>query len=377
MGVGLGHIMAIRQIASAMLLQGNRVTCILKDMSHAADLLSQLKINCLLAPRVPFSNRRSPSINHAQLLHRASYETVEKTATLLREWRSLFDGLRPDRVVCDYSPTAALVARSMGIEVVAVDNGFSMPPVSEDSSLPLPAIRAYPQPAEEQLAEAESEVLGILNTALAQLGYRPLEAFSSLFSGKVLYRNWSELNHFKAHSADRHIGALVCEFDGPAPAWPPGKGRKLFAYLKHQHPATLPILLNALRLGFRVCAYLPGMPTEQLMQLTKYPHFRHASQPFNLSLLPDNVDIGVWHSPVGAVARSLEKGMKMIFLPMHAEQDLACAAVLRAGISARVCRPGDNLQQALEGLDSAPLQSLSIRLVPADVETLAHKLVYS
>ena len=229
MGGGLGHVVAMAKIVQAMVEQGNRVTCILNDVTHARRLLGPFASLWLAAPRIHAAVRRTPPLHHADALHNAGYDNALSLASLLTAWRTMFSLLKPDRVVCDYAPTARLAANTLGIETICIDNGFSMPPLSANPHDPLPHVRMSVTPAPGQLAESERRVLDVVNGAMDDLGCAPLEAFSCLFREKVWYRNWVDFNHFGPHSPERHLGPIFGDGGRADPVWPAGRGAKLFA----------------------------------------------------------------------------------------------------------------------------------------------------
>ena len=376
MGEGLGHIMSLTMLVGKLKEMGHDVTCVLKNIESAPRLLAPLGIGWMQSPRVPPLLRRSSSRNHAELLHRVSYGSVDNVMSLFVAWKTIFRISGPDLVICDYAPTAALIAGKSGIDVICVDNGFSMPPVNATNlRAPLPPILPGYSHVPEELADMEERVLVNLNTALARMRMPELPAFASIFRSPVWYRNWPQLNHFGMHSPDRHLGPIFSEAPGIAPVWPKGKGPKMFAYLKAAHPGSTKILRSAIAYGFRVVAFSPDMPDSNIREFSESNRFVFSRVPFNLALLPDDVDIGVWHSPTGAVGRSIEKGIRMIFLPMHTEQILAGTAVARAGLNARIVTRDCIWTDLFDDLLAVPRKSQALSWEPADITAFASKLI--
>ena len=376
MGEGLGHMMSLTMLAGKLKEMGHDVTCVLKNIDSAPRLLAPLGIDWLQAPRVSPLMRRSSSRNHAELLHRVSYGTVDNVVSLFVAWKTIFRASSPDLVVCDYAPTAALIAGQLGIDVVCVDNGFSMPPADATNlRAPLPPILTNHAQDPAELAELEQQVLINLNIALARLQMRELPAFASMFRSPVWYRNWPQLNHFGIHSPDRHLGPIFSVAAGIEPVWPKGNGPKMFAYLKAAHPDSVKVLRAAITYGFRVVAFSPDMPDPVIRELSESNRFVFSRVPFNLAHLPDDVDVGVWHSPTGAVGRSIEKGIRMIFLPMHTEQILASTAVARAGLNARIVTGDCIWTDLFDDLLAVPTRSHALSWEPADITAFASRLI--
>ncbi len=374
MGGGLGHVVAMAKIVQAMVAQGNKVTCILNDLTHAQRLLGPLGVEWLPTPRIHAAIRRTPPVNHADALHNAGYDKPQSLLSLLATWRTMFSLLEADRVVCDYAPTARLAAETLGIEAACVDNGFSMPPLSDDIHAPLPAVRISAAPTLAQLVESEQRVLDVANQALSILDAEPLKAFSCLFREKVWYRNWSDFNHFGPHSPEKHLGPIFGDGGKADPVWPAGRQPKIFAYLKPEHPGSMKILKAAIAQGYRVLAYLPGFPESSLRDLVAGGRLAASPEPVNLDKLPDDVEIGIWHSPMGGIARCLDKGMGMIFLPMNSEQNLVSAAAKRSGLPVHIYDDGDDEHAVLDAARASPRVMLGNRWTLADPADFAHKL---
>lgn len=366
-------MVALAKIVEEIKKQGNKVTCVLKDLTHAPGLLGPIGVMWMAAPRLWSSCAIGRPVNHADILHNVGYSSGENIHALLVAWRTLFGALCPDKVVCEYAPTAALAARTLDIDIVCIDSGFSMPPLPESIIEPLPAIR--PGVESDKLVECEARTLTAINAALSAIGQVPLPAFSYMFRGKVWYRNWCEFNHFMPHSPERHLGQVLGESKGERPVWPSGKGKKVFAYLKPQHPQSVVVLKAAVAAGYQVVGYLPNFKKVVIDELLLSGGFVASNKPFDLNELPDDVDIGIWHSPTGAIARCLDKGMRMIALPMHPEQFLASDAIRRAGISVHVSDGTENWPQVFEKVLSWPSPKLTSSWHPADSAEFAVKLV--
>lgn len=374
MGEGLGHLVAIAELAKLMIANGHRVTCVLKDISQAYRWLGGSDIRWLQAPRIFLQPAIAAPANHAELLYNVGYRTPDTVGALLLSWRTILEALRPDRVICDFAPTASWVARALGFDVVALDNGFSMPPLPAGPDEPLPAIRPHTRRTRAELLTCESTVLAIVNLACNSAGLRALPRFASLYEGNVLYRNWPQFNHFGPHAADRHVGQIVGQARGPVPTWSEGNGPKMFAYLKPGHPDSVPLLMAAAAYGFRIVAFIPDVRPDAAARLKNIANLTWSDRPYDLSKLPHDIAIGVWHSATAAIARCLPLGMRLLFLPMHAEQHLACLAVARSAVAAHVCTGQEAWNDVFTALMDRRAPAANDAWVPADLPLLAQRL---
>ncbi len=72
-------------------------------------------------------NLPGPSATLNDMLSAAGLADGEAVGRILSAWDGIFDRFRPDLVVADYSPLAAMAARGR-IPLVQVGNGFTVPP---------------------------------------------------------------------------------------------------------------------------------------------------------------------------------------------------------------------------------------------------------
>lgn len=367
MGGALGHIVPFSRVAAELIAQGHKVTCVVTDLSHAPRLLEKHGVAWLPAPRLPAGPQNFRPLNHADIFHGVGYDSPERLYALLTAWRQLLALLRPDRVICEYAPTAGLAAKTMNYPVVCLDTGFYMPPISD----PMPPLRENEAAGIELLRASEQRTLGVINQAMKRLHKNELGQFGDLFDHEVWYPNWCEFNHFGPHSPEKHLGQIFGDSGGADPVWPKGEGPRAFAYIKPGHVNSEAVLDAAVAQGYRLLAYLPGFPAHALDRLRQSGRVIVSDTPVRLGELDDGVDIGIWHSPTGSVGRCLDKGMRMLYLPLHAEQERACSAVLRAGLPAHVSVQAEDWPTVFEKLRAMPVKRFGERWQPADVSHIA------
>ena len=146
--------------------------------------------------------------------------------------------------------------------------------------------------------------------------------------------------------------------------------------IRKERPSFAPeILLAAAEYGFRVLAYLPGRKPAVIQQLVATGKILISKEPVRLSSLEDDIDIGIWQSPTGGVGHSLEKGMRMLFLPSQAEQFLACTAVERSGVPAKIVTKRENWSEIFDSLLAMPRMNLGRRWEAANIPRMAELLL--
>ncbi|WP_176476399.1 glycosyltransferase [Pseudomonas indica] len=360
LGADLGHVSQMATIAAALRDRGQRVSVVLADVTQAPRYFGPLGIPWFQAPQPPVHHPGEIPLNHADLLWRSGYHDAVSLSGLLHAWRSLFDLLQPDLIIAEAAPTATLAARCDGARCVCLDNGFFVPPPGD----PLPALRNWEPVPLAELERRETRVRTVIDETLARLGKPELGRFSRLFEVETHWLTWPELNHFGPHSPNLHLGAIQGHISGQRLPWPDGMGRKVFAYLKPDHPHVIPVLEGCLRRGDRVLAYLPRWPVGELKRLAKLGAIHISQAPLDMHALLESCDLVVCHGGFGTVSQTLRAGKPLLLLPSHVEQVRTARAAAALGVavvpeeeraSRRLRIDGEALERArIRAADHAP-----------------------
>ena len=364
LGSDLGHVSQLATIASGLRQRGHRVSVVLKDLNHARRYFGALDVPWYQAPQPPGPHHREIPLNHADMLYTNGYDDPEHLAGMLQAWRNLLRLLQPDWVVAEAAPTAALAAHCNALACVRLDNGFFAPPPGH----PMPALRDWqPVPAAE-LEAREERVLQTLNQALLRLSLSPLPSLSQLFDLRTYWLTWPELNHFGAHSPERHLGPLYTDTPGVSLDWPAGEGRKVVAYLKPDHPQAMATLEWSLRHGNRLVAYLPRWPAQALRRLQAMGSIHISAEPLDLRPLLEDCAWVICHGGVGTVSRTLRAGKPLLLLPSHVEQQRTARALMGLRLGSLVRQQGTRLLIDADELERARAraQSYAVRLGSAE-----------
>ena len=138
-------------------------------------------------------------------------------------------------------------------------SGFTVPPLQS----PFPSFRPRMNVPVEILRKNEAEVLKELNRALERLSLKPVESLQDVYRGGTpALLSYEPLDHYEGTRPEPYLG-MPDYSHGADPVWPPGKGPKLFAYLRPG--PTLPALMEALKESpARLLLRLSGVPARLL-----------------------------------------------------------------------------------------------------------------
>lgn len=325
-GENLGHVMLIRSIAKELISQGHDVTAAIKDTRYALEYLSDLGVTWIQAP---ISHHRSnPDYIgcHADILLSRGYDCPTNLAGMMGAWSSLIKLSCADRIICESAPTAALVSRSMGMPVLALDTGFFMPPAHS----PVPGFSIS---GSDYLKMKEDQAITSINKALNLMGFSSIPNFASLFDTPCLWLTWPEINHFGVHNEKFHIGPIGRGADNGATHEFLNNGSlRVFAYLRDRKAESVIALKNLLINGAEVLAYLPGWSSDDARDLMVFPGFRLSHKAVNIEAMADNIDLLVGHAALGSVSTLLMRGVPSLMLPAQKEQEIFAKAVAKEGL---------------------------------------------
>jgi UDP:flavonoid glycosyltransferase YjiC (YdhE family) len=333
-GGGLGHLGHMLPVARSLQSKGHACALALRDLRVLAAADPGPDIPVLQAPicQRNYPNLAEPPLNYAEILMRFGYLDADVLSGLVKGWRALAQTLAVDFIVADHAPTAMMAARTLGLGCAVLANPFVVPPLIS----PTPNMRSWLALPEGRLASSDKSVLTTINTVFNTFNTPPIEHLFELFDvDDIVLASFRELDQFPRRP-EADLKRMV--FCGPIlstgamkvdPPWPPGKGKRIFAYLKPDY-LHLAAILNALAASGQPCV-IYGLGANSDALPVPAPNLAFSPRPIDVIKAGQESALGVCHSGSTTAAALLQAGVPQLLLPMHLEQFLVGVRVAELG----------------------------------------------
>ncbi|QJR15957.1 glycosyltransferase [Usitatibacter palustris] len=326
LGGSIGHAVASARLGAALAARGHEVAFIFRDLTPLRFLPEAQAFPAFQAPRIREEGRATSPSGYAEILQGYGYLDSRSLIGLVGAWRSLLTDWKADLVVADFSPTALLAARTLGLRRVTYGNGFFTPP----RLAPLPPFRIGPEVDIARLAENEAQVLAVVNQALAHFSAKPLAQLSGQFeTDEDFLCTFAELDHYGTRPVSHYWGPRMSTDAGASVHWPSGGGKKVLVYVQAQFEG-LDELIGALRMRpHSVVAFIPRLD-ESRRRALEGPRRKISPSMARLDTLLAECDLLVCHG--GEIAPgALMHGVPTLMLPQHYEQFLMSLRMQQLG----------------------------------------------
>lgn len=328
LGAGTGHAVALRRYAARLRRHEVRLIAVVKNYVAAQGLLD-LGVAILQAPPWPghwlssAQRQAGSSATMGDNLAECGLMNESAFTEVLRQWDEIVAVIRPDLVVGQYAPAAALVARRR-TPLLLTGNGFTLPP-SEIATFPL--LHAFAPPRWD-----EAYILAAVNNAAKSSGAHPLDRLAQLFEADVRIVETFTL-------LDPYAPQRIEPVDGPALDHSPVPRRadaeRIVVYLA-PGAAIHPDIVDALRpFAPHVHIHALGLADAQRTELAKSgAHVR--DQRFALSDELSHARLVVHLGGSGVASHAIAAGVPQLIIAGHIEQELNGQAVARAGLGRKI-----------------------------------------
>ncbi|WP_415893767.1 glycosyltransferase [Neptuniibacter sp. PT8_73] len=316
-GGGLGHLTHLAPFITTLIERGHQVTLVTKGLGvlYRFEFPEELKV---LPVPYALTSEDKPKATAciASILMQYGYSNRYALEQMVKSWRSIFDLVKPDLLICDYAPTALIAANKMDCKKVIIGSGFA----ELKPGLPCRILTPWVDGIESIAVRHEGKVVQTVNKILDP-ERKTIKYLGDLFSSNfLLMTTLPELDHYQRdRSTTYYIESVKNNLFTAKANWAENGKPKVFAYLK-AHAKNTGIMIRVLaESGFDVICCCNGLAKLNIpsdihskIQLLDYP--------VDLSELLKTADIVVNHASKELVAESLSKGKPQLVLPAQLEQ---------------------------------------------------------
>ena len=307
LGEGLGHLPPLKAIARAAKAEGALPVFALRDAVLSRATLAELDAVIMPAPFWPTpAPPPAASGTYADILIANGFTTAANVSALVAAWDQIIDLTKPDLMVCEHAPSAALAAYQR-IPVAFVGNGFVVPPADENE------FPTYERGKGE--AQRQRPVLAAIQEGLRLAGREPPPTITEPFRGA-----FRGIFTFPSLDTYRHVRREVVL--GPIEAVPPLRPlppkRLLFAYSAADYALINDVTQALMALGPQAAAYFRGSLGARAAVLKSRGTDVYETAPDLASVLPQASAV-FSHGGTGFTHAALAAGRPHIVNPRHFE----------------------------------------------------------
>jgi len=334
LGGAYGHLGRMIPVARDLQQRGHEVVFIIRELVEAERLLGPHGFKWYQAPlwigRV--MNLPDP-LNHAELLMAFGFLDPPALLSICRAWRNLLGALQVDALLFDYSPTAVVASRGLGLPQINLANGFQVPPFAR----PLPPLRWWQKaPPPARMLDSEQQVVHVTNQVLYELGAPPIESVLDILSGSAdVFATLPELDHYPNRVGGDFVGPIYALGRGEAVHWPAKGALKVFAYLKPDYGGLDALLTVLSQLDASVLVHIPGVSKRTIEKFSS-DHLQISRQPLDIEQVRRSCDVAVLHSGLSTVAALLLAGKPLLLFPQQLEQTMFARGVEALGAAVAI-----------------------------------------
>ena len=341
LGAGIGYADRLSQIATMMAAEGHEPVFALRDICGPADFFKDKNWHVLQAP-MPAGNISAVSTSFvpgsfADLLQVNCYGNADFLHRLVSAWHLLFMALRPDVVVCEYSPVVALAAWRR-IPVIVMGHGYINPP-SETELYPIFDPGATRQVDQERLLENVREVQRRIGGPLPDT-LPPITGGTAQF-----VTAFAETDPYGQFRGQKHAGPI--EWIDP-PQAPPTEPR-VYAYLSGSHPQIRMLLQGIADTKLPGEAYVKKA-TPEMKQYLRERNVQVYDKPPPLAATVNKASVIFHHGGAATLATAMGAGRPQVLWSEVADQQVSATMIDKLGMSVHGRRRLGNAAQLTKAL---------------------------
>ena len=322
-GENLGHYRRLAPVAEALAAEGHQVTFFLRNPYDCRAQITKSPLPFLQSPDLvpPNPAERGPKTMgaYSDIMVYCGFGKLETLFTATLGWRSIFDQVRPDLIVCDHSPVTCFAAYGR-IPVIQVGSGFTIPPAQGDS---FPGF----QPTKNATV-APQDIVDVMNEVQSRLGGPKVPSVTApLRTTGRLVCTLQGLDPYKDQRQDPVVGPTE-GLQSPMPL-PDKPG--IFAYLGIEHAITAKMLAVLKESTLPVEAYVRGMTAATAKKYAR-PGLTFYKSPQPIDQVLSRATLAIHHGGSGMSLACCSAGRPQLALPIHEETLLNSRALGRIGV---------------------------------------------
>jgi hypothetical protein len=320
LGEGLGHLPALKAIAIAAKAEGATPVFALRDTVLTQAALRDVGAQILQAPfwATPVTPD-APSGSYADIMVANGFASVENARALIGGWSRLIDAVKPDLVVCEHAPGAAVAAFGR-IPVAMVGNGFVVPPADGDVFPSFEAGRSDPA--------RQTALLPVLQQALADSGRRApatlCEPFRGAFRGVY---SFPALDTYRRVRREAVLGPI----EPVPPLLPLPSKRRVFVYSAADLAMIAELTQAVMDLGPEASVYFRGTLGARGAVIKSRGVTVHDTAPALPTVLA-GASVVFSHGGSGFSSAALAAGRPHVVYPRHFEAQSTARALEELGV---------------------------------------------
>jgi UDP:flavonoid glycosyltransferase YjiC (YdhE family) len=242
---------------------------------------------------------------------------------LVAAWRALIDLIKPDLVIADYAPAAALAARGR-IPLALVGTGFTLPP---DSMAAFPLLHPF-----APVRWPEPQLLAAVNAVTNEFALTPLQHLPQLFSGDA---KWVHTFPLLDPYADRRQSPAHGPTLQSMPKARRADAQDILVYFS-SWPDLEPTLLRVLAPAAQHARiFAPFLPREEKRHLADLG-MRIEDRPFDIAEDLATARLVLHFGSAGFAGDALIAGVPQAICPIDVEKQLTGDALEKAGVGKKL-----------------------------------------
>ncbi|MFY9210680.1 MAG: nucleotide disphospho-sugar-binding domain-containing protein [Aestuariivita sp.] len=332
LGAGAGHLAPMMKIARHLraLDPTVQITFAVYDPFFAQATFGEDGFPFLACP-IPMAadGGVSNTGSFAEILSYCGFLHEDRLTFSLQIWDSLFDLVKPDLILADYSPTACLAARGR-IPVASVGSGYTLPPANIHE---YPALRiGYASP------RFQDRMCDVINAELKARHQAVLDCLPHVLATEI--RGVFAIPQSDPYGRLR-ADPLLGSYDGNIPPMPPREDGGIFLYRGGSALDLAKIVEGAVSLGRPIEAYLGPFQSAERQFLLGFGVTVHDKVPDLLEVL-EHSRVIVSGAGAGLTQAAMQAGRPQLCLPAHMESDLNATRVVDLNVGLKLGRISDS-----------------------------------